>query len=235
DREKLASVPGLKNLTAIPIGSNIAPLSNAAAAAAFRQQAGLGSFQTILGYFGLINESKGVEELIQALLLVRNTGVNAGLLIIGGGVGASDATNAAYLEKIKALIARNALTPYVKWTGHLVPEQVSAALQCVDIAVLPFQDGVSLRRGSLMAAISHGLPIISTLPPNPIPDITQGETMVLVSAKDVQSLAGAIINVMNDSSLRMRLARHAIDLASRFTWPVITRQTLEALYAALAG
>ncbi len=40
--------------------------------------------------------------------------------------------------------------------------EVSANLLAADCAVLPYREGASLRHGSLMAALAHGLPIVST-------------------------------------------------------------------------
>ena len=39
---------------------------------------------------------------------------------------------------------------------------MTANLLAADCAVLPYREGASLRHGSLMAALAHGLPIVST-------------------------------------------------------------------------
>ncbi|MCE5259725.1 MAG: glycosyltransferase family 4 protein [Chloroflexi bacterium] len=233
DQRKLMSDTKIRQLALIPIGSNIPLVIDPLLRAKMRQRFNLGTFQYVLGYFGLINESKGVEELVQALALVRQEGINAGMCIIGGGIGASDATNAPYLAKLQHAIAENGLEPYVRWTGHLTSAEVSAALQCVDIAVLPYQDGVSLRRGSLMAALAHGLPIVTTFPASPMPEFSSGISVELAPAKDVASLAKAIIKVVYNADLRMQLGQRAAVLAEKFAWPEITKQTLEVLHAAV--
>jgi glycosyltransferase involved in cell wall biosynthesis len=49
-------------------------------------------------------------------------------------------------------------------TGWLPPAQISAYLLAGDVALLPYADGASARRGSLLACAVHGLPIVSTQP-----------------------------------------------------------------------
>ena len=233
DQIQLAAYLQVKRTELIPIGSNIIPSVSADQVAKLRQRWQLGSDKLVLCYFGFLNESKGAEELIAALDSVRNSGYNAVLLMIGGEVGASDPTNAAYLRHIKLESERRGLTPHVIWTGFLPQEEVSAAFACAHICVLPYRDGVSFRRGSLMAALSHGLPIISTVPKLPLPELLPGVNIMLVPVSDHASLARAIIKVAQDSTLRACLAEGAASLASKFTWTTIATRTLEVLHAAV--
>ena len=84
--------------------------------------------------------------------------------MVGGKVGASDPTNLAYLAKVEALIAELGMVNRVQWTGFTAPDEVSANLLAADCATLPYREGATLRHGSLMAALAHGLPIVSTQP-----------------------------------------------------------------------
>ena len=54
------------------------------------------------------------------------------------------------------------LSSRITATGGLPPECLSIHLSLCDIMLQPFPDGVSSRRGSAMAAISHGVPLITT-------------------------------------------------------------------------
>ncbi len=157
---------GLKRLDLIPIGSNI-PTALPPNYHRREWRAGLGvdEKETLLCYFGFLNESKGGETLVRALVHIPD----AKLLMVGGQVGASDPTNVAYLARVKNLIAELGLMPRVLWTGYTPASEVSANLIASDICVLPYRDGASFRRGSFMAALAHGLPIVTTAPPSPVP------------------------------------------------------------------
>ncbi len=97
DYAKLSTF-NLKLLTLIPIGSNIptTPPPNHQRSA-WRVQLGVAENETLLCYFGFLNESKGGETLVRALAQTANVK----LLIIAEQVGASDQTNAAYVAKVK--------------------------------------------------------------------------------------------------------------------------------------
>ena len=94
-------------------------------------------------------------------------------------MGASDPTNLAYLQRVQALVDQLGLSERVRWTGFTAAAEVSANFFASDIAVLPYRDGASFRRGSLMAAIAHGMPVISTEPTGHVPDMLHGQNIWL--------------------------------------------------------
>lgn len=226
-------VSRLTHLAWIPIGSNIAPAPPPNYDRdAWRARWGAGSGNLLLAYFGFLNESKGGETLIRALAEVVNHGVSASLLMIGGQVGASDPTNVAYLRQVEALITELGLSERVMWTGYTPAPEVSANLLATDICVLPYRDGVSFRRGSFMAALAHGCPIVSTRPRVPVPELRDGENILLVAPDDAAALAEAIARLAENADLRRRLGEGAATLARHFTWEKIAARTL-ALYESL--
>ena len=230
DREALARC-GLPRLEMIPIGSNIAPcLPPDYDRAAWRARWGAGAATLLVGYFGLINASKGVEELVEALDDLARRGYDARLLVVGGGAGASDPTNQRYLERVRALISERGLAERVAWTGYLPPEDASAALSAVDVCALPYRDGASFRRGSLMAALAHGLPIVTTHPRVRVPELAHGRTAWLVPPQDPAALAEGIARLADDAALARTLAAGAAELAHEFDWQRIAARTLEVLH-----
>lgn len=52
--------------------------------------------------------------------------------------------------------------PFLKLTGPIEERKVSQLLQCCNLFIGLFMDGLTSRRGSVLAAMEHGLPIIST-------------------------------------------------------------------------
>jgi glycosyltransferase involved in cell wall biosynthesis len=237
NREDELSISGLKppiaDLMRIPIGSNITP----SPPYGYRRDAerarwSTGADDLLLGYFGFLNESKGSQELIEALGLLVKQGLPAHLLMIGGRAGSSDPTNRAHAERVEQLIANLDLRERVHRTGYVSSEQVSAALLATDLCVLPFRDGVSFRRGSLLACLAHGRAIVTTEPALPLPDARDGETMLLVEPQSPGSLAEAVSRLAAEPHLRARLEARAKTLAAQFTWERIARRTA-AFFASL--
>lgn len=109
----------------------------------------------------------------------------------------------------------------VQQTGYLEPSALSAHLLACDLALLPYADGASPRRGSLLACAAHGLPIVSTLPAS-----QALADAVLAEPADAQRLSTAVLNVVDDAALRVRLRAGAAALIERCSWQAIAEQHL---------
>ncbi len=225
----------------IPIGSNIEPAPPSDYDRdAWRARWGVGPEDILLSYFGFLNESKGGETLMRALDGVVKKGYRARLLMVGGKWGSSDPTNVAYAQRVEALIDELGLSERVMWTGYTPPEEVSANLLASDICVLPYRDGASFRRGSFMAALVHGLPIVTTSA-GPLaadlesaahlPSLRDGENVLLVPPDDTAVLAEAIARLADSPELRQRLGQGAKEMSAAFGWDRIAEQTLEVYHA----
>jgi glycosyltransferase involved in cell wall biosynthesis len=223
-------------LLPIPIGSNIRK-EPPADFDRDRQRAawGGGPDDWLLSYFGFLNANKGGETLVRTLAELVRAGKPARLLMVGGKVGSSDATNLAYLERVEDLIRELEVDDRVQWTGFTGPNEVSANLMAADCAVLPYREGASLRHGSLMATLAHGLPILTTETPLGVraaqgvfPMLCDGENARLVPPEDPTRMAAAVGEVMSDAILRARLASAALELSHHFEWDTIARQHLKA-------
>lgn len=220
-------------VTRIPIGSNITPqLPPKYDREGWRRRWGAAPGTALIGHFGFLNASKGVETLLRALKLLVEDGHDMHLLMIGGKVGSSDPTNIAYAQRVEALIEELGLRERVHWTGFTLQSEVSANLMAADLCVLPYRDGISFRRGSLMACLAHGCPIVSTRPSRRIPELREGESVLLAPPDDPATLARRIGDVIWDADLRKRLREGALRLAQHFTWSAIAQETV-ALYEGL--
>lgn len=226
NHEDLAQVHELPRHMLIPIGSNILSHAEAPESRMWREKAGAGDGDFLIGYFGFINHSKGVDVLLHSIAEMRSKGVSVKLILVGGRTGASDPTNAIYALEIDHLIDKLGLASDVHWTGFVDEEAVAAYLNAVDVIALPFRDGASYRRGSLMAAIHHGCAIITTQPVLHIPIFVDGKNMRLVERDNSELLADALCQLVENEPLREALKRGTQSLRQHFDWDVIARETL---------
>ncbi|MBC7236967.1 MAG: glycosyltransferase family 4 protein, partial [Chloroflexi bacterium] len=241
DRQRLVGQHGIRRFEMIPIGSNIsATLPRRYDRTVWRMRWNLPEEALVLCYFGFLNASKGGEDLVYALRRLVDGGLDAWLLMIGGAAGASDPTNRVYLQHVRRAIDTLHLADRVVWTGHLADEEVSACFALADICVLPYRDGLSFRRGSLIAALVHGMPIISTYPdggPDPalLPEVRHGENVWLVPPANPAALAEAVRRLAGDPELRRRLGEGARALSKQFDWVNIAQRTLQLLNEVVHG
>jgi glycosyltransferase involved in cell wall biosynthesis len=242
-----AQVRGLgKWLALIPIGSNITPsdIPPEITREKLRARLGVRDDETLLVYFGFLNPSKGAETLIHALYDLPKTK----LLFLGGQTGASDATNVTYRDQVKKEIADLQLQARVIWTDYMPAEAVSAHFYASDVCVLPYRDGASFRRGSIMAALAHGMPIVTTFPqtaPQPelntrdekmdyaripkLPALRDGDNVLLVPPDDAQAIIMAVTRIQTSPGLAAQLSSRARETARAFSWDKIADDHL-ALY-----
>jgi glycosyltransferase involved in cell wall biosynthesis len=112
---------------------------------------------------------------------------------------------------------------------------VSAHLLAADCAALPFRDGASFRRGSLLAALAHGCPLITTAPADPATtaDLADGRVALMIPPGDSAALAAALARLAASPELRAALAAAGPRAAAPFAWPAIARRHTQ-LYASFA-
>jgi glycosyltransferase involved in cell wall biosynthesis len=226
------------NVHLIPIGANLPlPSGRRLSREDVAQRWGVPPDARLLGFFGLMNHSKGFDTLLRTLRLLADGDVDAWLLGVGERFGASDPTNRAYAARMDALAAELGVADRVRWTGFLPPDEAALALGSVEVCVLPFTAGASYRHGTLLTALAAGLPVVTTVPPDgpdgdgpPTP--TPGEHALLFAPGDAAAAAVAVTQLLHDPALRARLAGGGRRLAQHFSWERIAEQHLR-LYETL--
>ncbi len=237
NHEDYARLEGqLRCATMIPIGSNIlAQRPPDFDPGPWRKRAGATDNETLLTWFGLVNHSKGLDTLLQCLADLRNSGLKLSLVLIGGEAGDSDRSNFAFRGELDTQVTRLGLESALHRTGYIAAAEVAAWLWACDLAVLPFRDGASFRRGSLMAAIQHGCATVTTTPRVTVPEFVHGHNLWLVPPDDTQALGAALRTLLASSECQDKLQLGAARLAARFDWDSITADYVAFFEAMLEG
>ena len=106
------------------------------------------------------------------------------------------------------------------------------AFDAADLCVLPYRDGVSFLHGTFHAALAHGVPIVTTRPRLPLPELVDGGNVLLVPPEQPEALAEAITQLAGAPGLRRMLREGAKTLSEQFRWEKIAADTL-ALYRSM--
>ena len=208
----------------IAIGANVEPGKDGSGAAdgvAGRLVLGVPPAIPLLVHFGLLYPGKGLETLLDAFALLRRRNASARLALVGD----TPREHEAYREGLERRATSGGISDAIVWAGRRSEREVSAILAAADVFVAPYDDGASSRRGSLLAALAHGLAIVST---TPVADATQfrdGDNIALVPPRDPVALAARLDSLLHRSDDVARLRRGAAVLAARFAWPAIADET----------
>jgi glycosyltransferase involved in cell wall biosynthesis/GT2 family glycosyltransferase len=155
-------------------------------------------------FAGTFGERKGCHELIKAMAILRNEGLDCHLDMVGREEYAGEEA------RLRREVETNKLDAIVNFIGQRSSEELAALYADSDAFCLPSHlEGLPL---ALIEAMAYGLPAIAT-PVGCVEDLViDGDTGLLARTGDPISLAGQLSRLIRDPQLRRTLgesgARH---------------------------
>jgi glycosyltransferase involved in cell wall biosynthesis len=204
DYRQLKRFPRLAQRTEIiPLGGSL-PEASVTEPASVRRELGIAEQGCAIGFFGFVTPDKGLDILIDALESLP--ALHPHLVIVGGELADTDLASSSYAQHIRQRL--NDTPVPVIMTGHLDARAAADTLAVLDLIVLPFRSGATLRSSSLIAAIRTGIAVVTTAPRghDSLHPLKGGESIELAPAGDVQALAREIRSLLVDTARRKRLA-----------------------------
>ena len=189
--------------TDIPIGCNL-PI-------AARQAKLMG----IITCFSIIRPNKGLEDVVEAGRLLQAQGSTVRIRVIGAvKLGFED-----YFDKLKA--ASEGLP--IDWITGLDDETLSRVLAGTRLAYLPFPDGASERRSSLVAMLMNQACVLTTVGNHTPEDMRSG---IIAVASPKEAVARAQVLLCQPEEMESVAALGAA-YAQRFNWDSIGQRHLD--------
>ena len=219
----------------VPLVANVdtAPVGRDEARAEVRSRYGWPSDAEIVAYFGFLHPVKGIETLLKAHKKVLKSRPKARLLLVGGAESLALGDEADwYWNKLQALARELGLDGSVEMTGYVVEEEASRLLLGADVGVLPFNEGVTLKSGTLLALFAHGLPVVATRPDPPEPELADGRLVRLVERRDVAGISTVLSELLADAPQRARLGEAGRVYTRNLSWSAIAERH-EQVYEAV--
>ncbi|MCM2323957.1 MAG: glycosyltransferase family 4 protein [Oligoflexia bacterium] len=196
-----------------PVGSAIEP-GPAGSVPALRDEWSQG--KRVLLQFGSAHPSRPFDHSFLALRESRRALLGRGEEAVLAFVGLDDAT-------VQAKIAEKGLqelAPLVRGLGYLSARETSAWMERADAVLAPFVDGISARRSSVMVALSHGKPLITTHGIHTDPTVGWERIAALAPAGDAPGFARLAGEVLSDPVRAEALGRAArARFEELFAWP----------------
>lgn len=215
----------LGTVRVVPVGTNIEPVTDdrEAIRVRVRKRLGIPREAPVLAFFGFVRREKGVHGLVRAFARIAKDWPGARLLLIGGfdNVVSSGEETEAFRRETESLIGSLGLEQRVTLTGHLADVEVSECLQAADVGVLPFDEGVTAKSGTLMAMLAHELPTVVSRPPQPDWLVADGETVLAAEPGAPEQLADKVGRLLRHPGYARRLAAEGRARAERGSWHAI--------------
>lgn len=204
----------------VPVGSNI-PVTPADRAAT-RERLGVGEDEILFAIFGTTHPQRNYEAAYRALAAVLADGTRCRLVNIG------KVTSESRLRGLCRLESELGLEGRINWTGFCDTAVVSALLQAADLFLSPDRYGASTRQTSLMAALSHGLPVIAWRGSETDPLLERSGAIAFAAAGDEGALAAAMQAAAAAPEVRASMGARAKQLfEENFSWRRIAERTLK--------
>jgi glycosyltransferase involved in cell wall biosynthesis len=213
-------------INVIPVGSNIEPVFlGLEESKAIRKQIFPDSAK-VLGLFSRLSQYRNFPLALKTLKAARDKGIDAWLYLVGN----IASSNPPMFNDLMRLAHKLGVKSHIVTTGVLPKEELSLHLKLIDVFIFPQSDGISTRNTALMAAIAHGLPIVSF---KPLPGNFDNFSIpcgVLVNRQDEKSFIQAAITCLKDNTVSNSASTVNKDYYyNNFSWPIIAREYSQAL------
>lgn len=188
----------------IPIGSNIPTV--------FSQKA---KDITEIIFFGLIRPKRGLEEVTRLAYLIKKHSLNLKIRIIGK----VQEGRKEYFENLR----KELLNLPVIIDLNLSDDAVAEILAKSHIAYLPYPDGATTRRTSLLAALSNGVVVITTKGTDTPSELDH----IVMYAKTPEEALQYILNLINNRDIINLFSAKGRKYAEKFRWDHIAEMHIE--------
>ncbi len=212
----------------IPIAANVecVAVDRTTARQQLRQTCNWNADTLVIVFFGFLHPVKGLETLLRAFQKVLLAHSRARLLLVGGveSLALPGEQAKSYWHKLHNLVRELNLGNKVYFTGYLDAETTSKYLTGADIGVLPFNQGLTMKSGSLLTLLAHNLPVVGTQHPTPLPDEIKVQ---LVPPRDIDALADAVCQLLNSPEQCRYLGEAGRTFVEKLNWSSVARSHLQ--------
>lgn len=223
-KERVSSIQPCDKIQTVYNGIDLKHFSSKSLSPISRKKMGFSEKDFVMIYSGRINNEKGISELIDALLLLKDF-PKIKLLIIGGtffnNTNDDDKFVCALKEKAKRVEDKITFTGFIPY--HNVPNY----LQLADIAIIPsmWDEPFGL---TVVEAMAMGLPLIATKSGG-IPEICEDVATIVDREHIVDNLVKAILDLYQHPEKRLQMSKASINRAKDFDKETFAQNFFAAL------
>ena len=223
-KERVSSIQPSNKIQTIYNGIDLNIFSPKDISTINRNRIGFSESDFIIVYSGRINNEKGISELIDALLNLRDI-PQIKLMVLGSSFFDITKNENKFVRSLKNKAKE--IESKIIFTGFIPYSQVPDYLQIADIAVLPsmWEEPFGL---TIVEAMAVGLPLVTTKSGG-IPEICEGVATIVERDHIVNNLASAIIDLYKHPEKRQQMATASLERAKLFDKETFAKKFLTAI------
>ncbi len=169
-------------------------------------------------FVGRLEQRKGLGHLINACAKIKQRFPNFRLIVVGPGT--------VLRFKYERAVTELGLANNVVFTGFVPSSELPSYYRTADIFCAPATGGESFGI-VLLEAMACGKPVIATRIEGYVNVLTDREEGLLVPPRNDDSLAHALLTLLEDKHLRQQMGTRGRNKAEKYSWANIARQVME--------
>jgi phosphatidylinositol alpha-mannosyltransferase len=168
-------------------------------------------------FVGRLERRKGLAYLLNACAEIKRSFQNFRLIVVGPGK--------VLRLRYEKLVEDMNLTDNVVFTGFVSSADLPSYYRSAHIFCAPATGGESFGI-VLLEAMACGKPVVATNIQGYASVLADGEEGLLVPPRDEEALADALLSLLHDNSLRLKMGNKGLQKAEKYSWPNITQQVM---------
>lgn len=223
-KERVSTIQLSDKIKTIYNGIDIKSFSPGIITSMSRKDLGLSDKDFVIIYSGRINQNKGISELIDAMLQLKEY-ARIKLMILGSSFFGDAKNENVFMGSLREKARR--IEGHIVFTGFIPYKNVPDYLHLADIAVLPsmWEEPFGL---TIVEALAAGLPLITTRSGG-IPEICEGVATIVDRKNIVKNLADAIIDLYHHPGKRKQMAAASLERVKLFDKDTFTKNFFNAI------
>lgn len=194
-----------------------------------KEAIGLSPKDRVALFVGRIEPLKGVDTLIRAMAIVKETCVLFQcpdyLIIIGGDPEEDPQEMSAEMNRLQDLCQELGLTSVILFLGKRGQATLPYYYSAAEVVVMPsFYESFGM---VALEAMACGTPVIASRVGGLAHLVQEGVTGYFVPAQDPNALAEKLRLIFVENELRTQLGENAVIYAQNFSWEKITSQIID--------
>lgn len=173
-----------------------------------------------IAYLGILYPRKGIEVLIEAIAKINQHFPEIQVHMLSSFIEENP-----YHRSLEELAKQLGVDKNIVWYRNIKLEEIAKRIIRCNIACLPYPEGATYKRSTLLEVLTSGVAVITTQTKKTRKDLIHGKNVYLVPPNNPIAISEAIVELYKNEMLLNTISKEGQKLAMNFTWSRIAEMT----------